>query len=496
MNSRPASWRRVLGWLWRIRVRLLLVHLLLVAVPIAGIGFARFFEREMLAALETDMVHQALVLKAALLADPTGLRLAERAPLLVAAVRTTRSRIRLLDARGLLQADSHANGPPEGGEPDAPHLVPIDLPATVTRTGRVVALAPSDLAARPEIRKAVAGHYGAATRVWRNGNRVFLFSAVPMLRDGHVVGVVYLTRSSLPVLQAMHRLRGDLWRVLVVAVLATGVLSLLFAATIARPLERLTRTARRIAAGDLTESLALERKDEIGELARALDEMRQRLADRPRELAELAARMSHEFKSPLTSLRGATELLLEGAADDPAARERFLRNMLADSSRLDRLVTRLLELSRLQADDGPRERVDLGALLRDAAAPIVGQPDVAVAVTAQAPFVLGRAAQLGSALRNLIDNARQHCSPGGRVTATLVDGPGGTVEIAVHNDATISPSTLPRVWERFFTTRGSAGGTGLGLAIVRAAVEGHGGTVGVQSAQGEGTRFWLQVPRA
>src|SRR6185295_2874405 len=146
------------------------------------------------------------------------------------------------------------------------------------------------------------------------------------------------------------RLRGTLWRVLFALVGATAVLTLFLAATIARPLSRLTAIAHRIAAGDRRQQLRLDRRDEIGALARAFDTMARRLDGRAEEVAQLAANLSHEFRSPLTSIRGAAELLREGAADDPSARAKFLDNIAEDARRLDRLVTRVLELSRAEAD--------------------------------------------------------------------------------------------------------------------------------------------------
>src|SRR5205823_13743979 len=99
-------------------------------------------------------------------------------------------------------------------------------------------------------------------------------------------------------------------------------------------------------------------KNEIEQLARASDAIATRLDARARYVGELDANISHGFKSPLTGIRGAAELLQEGAADDPAARARVLENILADANRLDRLVTRLLELARFESDEVPLERID------------------------------------------------------------------------------------------------------------------------------------------
>jgi two-component system sensor histidine kinase ChvG len=493
-------WARVRDELLRIRYRLLLVNVLIVSVPIAGIAFARVYEREQLRALEEDMVHQAQVLRQLILGDPellgpsAGTRLEKT---LVAIAAQTRARIRVLDGAGRVLADSHVDGPPEGRGEAAPGYPGQRLASPVPPPRPDDPPAP-DVSKRPEVWKALSGRYGSYTRVWSfpGGERVFLFSALPIGEgQGKSLGVIYVTRSTLPVLAALYRLRSSLFRVLVLALLATAVLSLFLAATIARPLSRLARIARRIAAGDRRQSLALGRHDEIGHLARAFDVMARRLDDRARTAAQMAADLSHEFKSPLTSIRGAAELLLEGAAEDPRARARFLSNILEDAGRLDRLVSRLLELSRLEADEAPFEEIALEPFLAELVAS-AAQPTVPVAVALHSRRVTlwGRAGQLASALRNLIENARQHAAPGTTVTLTAEDA-GEHLRLSVHNHGEpISPANLPRVWDRFFTTRATSGGSGLGLPIVRAAVAAHGGTASVTSDPAAGTTFIIELP--
>ena len=487
--------------IFRIRYRLLLVNLLAVGVPLLGISFAHFYEREVLRALEEDMVHQALVLRQVLLTDPLGPRLPLRGPLLAQAARYTRTRIRLLDENGVLAADSHAGGPPEGAERDPGHLLGLAHNG-YRHEGPPV---PVETRARPEVQRALAGQFAAATRTWEHGDRVFLFGALPIVRPGGVqkpLGVVYVTRSTNPVRTVMHRIKRTLLGVLAVALSATIVMSLFLAATIARPLGRLTRIARRISEGDRTQSLAdagSDRRDEIGELARAFDVMARKLDERARYVGELAANISHEFKSPLTSIRGAAELLLDGAAEDPDARGRFLANILEDAQRLDRLVTRLLELSRVEADDAPREPLDFEALMRESVdeacrrgpAPI----DLVWSASAKAGSLVGRRAHLASAIGNLLENAEQHAAPDSRITVSVNDLDHG-LSVAVHNvGATpISEANLARIWDRFFTTRGAAGGTGLGLPIVKTVVAAHGGSVRCASSATEGTTFTVEIP--
>jgi two-component system sensor histidine kinase ChvG len=485
----PASrWQRALAHLARIRYRLLLVNVLVVGVPLGGVALGRIVEHELSTTLEQDMIHQAQLVRAMLSHDPGGPRLAERGPMLAAAARDTRTRIRLVDTAGQVVADSHAAGPPEGAEAPAIDTLRRSEPYHVAEVPD-----PVDVASRREIRTALAGSYGSATRLWRNQERVYFFSALPVTVDDRVIGAVYVTRSTQPVKVQLYRLRTWLFQVLAAALGVTAILTLFLAATIERPLTRLGRIAGRIAGGSRTERLALERRDEIGELARAVDRMAQELDRRAADMRDLAADISHEFKSPLTGIRGAAELLRDGAHDDPAARARFLTMILDDAARLDRLVSRLLELSRAEADASPVETVDLVGLARDAAARAAGPVDIAAD---GAVAVVGRRRGLASALENLVDNAVQHAAAGTPVTVRI-SADAAQARVAVHNrGAPMSAAVQARVWDRFFTTRAASGGTGLGLAIVRSVVATHGGRVELVSTAADGTTFTIALPRA
>src|SRR6185295_9130415 len=186
--------------------------------------------------------------------------------------------------------------------------------------------------------------------------------------------------------------------------------------------------------------------------------MTEELERRARDARSLAADISHEFKTPLAGIRGAAELLRDGAADDPDARDRFLTMIEDDTARLDRLVSRLLELARVEDDRAVQLPVDLGELARACAA----RPwPVPVEVTAAADAVVpGRTAQLASAIENLIANATQHADPGTAVRVT-VEARGGAMQVAVANHGpALSPTAQRKVWDRFYSTRTASGGSG------------------------------------
>jgi two-component system sensor histidine kinase ChvG len=483
-RARLVRWIRHLA---RIRYRLLLINVIVAAVPVFGIAFAEMHERQLLAALERDMIHQAELVRAIVRTTAGETRAVEAA--LVISARDTRTRIRILDARGAVVADSHRGGPPEGAERPVPYLGGGESPTHAAEIPRPVALAE-----RTEIQTALAGRYGSATRLWDKQQRVYLFAALPVVERGTVTGVVYVTKSTHDVKLQLYRLRTWLVRLLGASLGITALITLLLATTIARPLGKLTRRAQRIAARQPVEPAdrLMRRSDEIGQLARAVDAMTNELERRARDARTLAADISHEFKTPLTGIRGAAELLRDGAAEDPEARDRFLAMIVDDTARLDRLVSRLLELARVEDDRGAALPVDLGELARACAT----RPwPVPVVVTSAGDGVIaGRSVALVSAIENLIANATQHAEPGTDVQVVVERRATGTVRVIVANHgAALSPAARTKVWDRFYSTRHADGGSGLGLSIVRSVASAHGGTVGVDCADGV-TAFWFDVP--
>jgi len=486
----------------RIGVRLLVVNLLVLLVPVAGLEFARIHERQLLDSLERDMRNQAALTRA-LLEDDLGrdvaLDDARHGTVLVAAAKQTRTRVRILDEQGKTIVDSHENGPPEGPEPPPPHVIPGtrsigELSADVRRVAVDPEAWPA-LEGRSEVRAALAGLPAARTRVRERQPGVFFFVAEPIRARGNVVGAVYVVRSTRPVLVELYRIRSGLIRVLVVAFLFTAIITLVLSLSISRPLAKLSRAAKRVAAGEPDVIIPVSGGGEIKELGHSFAAMKERLDARMRYISDFAADVAHEFKSPLTSIRGAAELLGEGAADDPQARSRFLRNIELDVARLDRLVSRLLELSRIEASSEMMALCDLEALC-SRVAERAATPDQPVLVHYLAPlrFLRARETDLETALLNLLDNAVRFSPAQVPVEITVTGGPALLQIVIADKGRGISPANLPRIFDRFFTTDADRDGTGLGLSIVRSVVVAHGGTIDVASAPGQGTTFTIALP--
>ena len=229
---------------------------------------------------------------------------------------------------------------------------------------------------------------------------------------------------------------------------------------------------------------------------------------------DFVANVSHELKTPLTAVLGFIETLRTSARDDPAARERFLTIMEREAQRMNRLVSDLLSLSRVEDEERvrPRSRIDLAPLVRRTLSTlkaVIENSGARIELQGlDGPVVVpGDDDQLQQVLGNLIENAIKYGKPRGRVRIEL-GAPDATPDpilgvpvawIAVSDEGEgIDPLHLPRLTERFYrvdTHRSRAsGGTGLGLAIVKHIVSRHRGRLIVESTPGEGSRFTVVLP--
>ena len=314
-------------------------------------------------------------------------------------------------------------------------------------------------------------------------------------------GAVVLIRTVDPVNTAVVRwfLLASAGTVLVAALVATRL-----GRRLGHPLEAATAATARIAHGDLSARLPVGRGgagDELDQLAVAINGMAESL-ERSRGLErQFLMSVSHDLRTPLTSIRGYAEAIADGAAPDPAA---AAGTILAESRRLDRLVRDLLDLAKLDARQFRfhLEAVDATAAGRQAVeasgqvAAAAGQQVVLSAPDAAVP-VVADPDRLRQVLANLLDNAVRHARH--RVDVLVVDDPVAP-RLEVHDDGPgIATEDLPHVFERLYvaraTPRAAESGSGLGLAIVRELVEGMGGTVRAASAPAGGARLVVTLRR-
>jgi signal transduction histidine kinase len=289
----------------------------------------------------------------------------------------------------------------------------------------------------------------------------------------------------------------------VLAVLAIG--SYPTARSIASPLERLTAVANRIGEGDLSARTGLRARGEVGQLARAVDEMAERLQRLVRAERELLANVSHELRTPLSRIRVALELAEEG---DHEKAQRYLSEIGADLAEIDGLVEEILTAARLEGA-GPNglpihpARVELGPLIEDVAARFrAADPErpLALEVGSPLPAIDADAPLLRRLVENLLDNARKYSEPGAAVTLAARAEPGAVILEVRDRGIGIDAADLPRLFTPFFRTDRSrargTGGVGLGLNLARRIAEAHGGTIAAESLPGQGTTIRVVLPEA
>ena len=268
---------------------------------------------------------------------------------------------------------------------------------------------------------------------------------------------------------------------------------------LARRLARLRAAADDIARGSFSAPIVDRKQDEIGDLARSLEEMRERLHALERSRSAFIANASHELRTPLTALGGYLELLAEGGLTE-SERSEFLETMDEQVQRLTKLATDLLDLSRLDAGGLTilHEEVELSELAADSAremqALATRRGSSIVVVPGRRAPARGDEGRVLQVLRVLVDNALRHTPPGSIVTLSTETTPWGASVIVSDDGPGIPPEHLERVFDRFYRAPGAAArGTGLGLAIAHELAERMDGRLLAASGPG-GTRFTLELP--
>ncbi|MEO6954043.1 MAG: HAMP domain-containing sensor histidine kinase [Polyangia bacterium] len=312
-------------------------------------------------------------------------------------------------------------------------------------------------------------------------------SAFAHVPDGaFVVGV----DGAAPMYEQLATLRSTLLRTGVAGVLLVALLALVAGGLIVTPVRKLARAALRIGRGDLDAIVRRTSRDEIGDVAETLEQMRQLLRARDERTQMMLAGIAHEVRNPLGGLQLYAGLLREDLEGQPEQLA-HVKKVERELEHLKNIVSDFLEYARrprpaLVAIDGATLAAELLPLVESGEVEIVTDIEAGVTLSADA-------GQLRRALLNLLGNAVQASCAGQRVTLTMRAAQDGT-RIEVRDEGAGMPEALvEKIWAPFFTTKQK--GTGLGLAFTREIVQDHGGTIEVTSTVGAGTTFTIVLPR-
>jgi len=292
----------------------------------------------------------------------------------------------------------------------------------------------------------------------------------------------------------------------VVALLLSLLAAFLIARWIADPLQNMLAAARALPSAE-TKPVEPRGPREVQDVMRAFNSMVGRVQASQSSQREFVANVSHELKTPLTSIQGFAQAILDGTADSPEARRQAAEVIYNESGRMHRLALDLLDLARLDAGtaDLAMSPLDLTVLLNamvEKFAPLAARAGVTVGAQFGAlPPLTGDGDRLAQVFTNLVDNALKFTPAGGQVTlAARREGADVVIEVR-DTGRGISPEALPHVFDRFYQEDVSRAhrerrGAGLGLAIAREIVAAHGGRISVRSQVGQGTVFTVRLPLA
>ena len=328
---------------------------------------------------------------------------------------------------------------------------------------------------------------------------------VPMyLTDGRVAGVVFASSSAQGLTDFMSEIFKMFLLSALVMMVVTFALVYIVTGNLVRPLQEMVKATESFAKGDFTVRVPVNERDEIGKLSMAFNNMATSLAQQETVRRSFIANVSHELKTPMTSIAGFIDGILDGTIP-PEMYEKYLHIVLNETDRLTKLTNSLLTLNNLNTRGMVLEKTDfdLNTVIRDTAASFEGtcqQKRIAIelVLTGDQLFVIADMGKIQQVLYNLLDNAIKF-SHNDSVIKIETTEKNTKVFVSVKDSGIgIPKESLKLIWDRFYKTDLSRGkdkkGTGLGLSITREIIQAHNENINVISTEGEGSEFIFSLP--
>ena len=485
INARPRLRR-----LFKLRTILLVVMLSVLFLPLGSIYFLRFYENDLVRKTELELISQSAALAATyrqliqqnhldlsqgytpispildLSSNPVLPRRPAAKPsqipthpltaqagqqmqfILASTQQITLAGMRILDANGTVIAGNNEMGL------SMAHIYEVQQALQGEYT--------------PVIRERISDEPAPPIASLSRGTKIRLFTAFPIIDQGRVYGVVYLSRTPQNILKHLYANKKKVLFLTSLILVLTGLLVLFISSRLSRPIRELIEQTQKVTRGELktVEVLRQPGTYELFKLSSGFAEMSKTLNERSTYIDRFASHVSHEFKTPLTSMQGTLELLQEHIDDMPLEqRQRFLCNLQEDTERLKRLVNRLLEQARADSTQISSETSQLVDVIKQLESRFSDTP-LKLKYTQEEINVSVKIAtnQLKIILNNLLDNSLKHQA--NIVSITAIQKNGKIILSLLDNGTGISPANRDRIFTPFFTTRRENGGTGLGLGIV------------------------------
>lgn len=328
---------------------------------------------------------------------------------------------------------------------------------------------------------------------------------IPVYMESEQKGYLILHTSMTEVEGLQDDMLSIMYMPFLVMLLVVGIVMAYLSGTILRPVAKINAAAREYAKGNFEARTGVKRKDELGELSDSLEYMAGELNKLDEYRKNFIANISHDFRSPLTSIKGYLEAMLDGTI--PVEKyDRYLNIVLKESKRLTKLTTGLLELNDFDTY-GPvlkRQSFDIVDVIRETRNTVEGlceekHLDFRLKCPAENATVYADKMKIGQVVYNLIDNAIKFSPENGTILVTVYEK-NSKIFVSVKDEGPgIEKDKQNKVWDRFYKTDSSRGkdkqGTGLGLAITREIIKAHGENINLISTEGAGSEFVFSLPQ-
>ena len=329
--------------------------------------------------------------------------------------------------------------------------------------------------------------------------------SAPVIQGFSTKGYLLIHKEVSDLTDFRDTLMRSVYATVIIIYLLSFIVLLAFQFLVYRPLRKITEAATQYASGNLEYEIPVTTQDEMGYLSASLNYMSAQLRDMEDYQKKFVANVSHDFRSPLTSIKGYVEAMADGTIP-PEMQQKYLNIILFETERLTDLTQDLLTLNEFDTKDIllNKEVFDIHEVIKNTAATFEGictkrKISIELILAARHLNVYADRKKIQQVLYNLIDNAIKFSDSDSSITVETTDR-GDKVYISVKDYGIGIPrDSLNKIWERFYKTDASRGkdkkGTGLGLSIVKEAIQAHGENINVISTEGVGTEFIFSLPK-
>ncbi|WP_432404725.1 ATP-binding protein [Wukongibacter sp. M2B1] len=336
--------------------------------------------------------------------------------------------------------------------------------------------------------------------------RKAIIVGVPIERDKNTIGYALLNSPLAPIEEMISILKKQLSIITFGSLIIGTILALLFAKHFTKPIRQITNTAKKIAKGDFTANVALDSKDEIGDLGNTINNMSQQLGQIENFRRDFIANTTHELKTPISLIKAYAELVKDMDSKNTISTNEHLQVIIDESDRLNNMVEDILYLSKMESGYSKLkiesfQIVDVINSVIDKLSFFSSSKDISLVleIDRKETLINGDKEKVHQVFYNIINNAINHSHSNGQVSIKVSDI-NDIIRVDITDNGKGIPSEdLPYIWGRFYKvdksrTRDSSG-TGLGMAIVKNILEAHNFSYGIESEIDNGTNVWFEIPR-